>query len=72
MDAWDIALLVVVGYVAVVVLVRMMAAYRDTLVTRLRDEMARTQKARQGEPASAQAAAQASTNTPPEITKRAA
>lgn len=35
MDAWDIALLVAAGYVAVVTLVRLMRARRDTVIDEL-------------------------------------
>jgi hypothetical protein len=46
MDHWEIALLVVVAYVAVLVLVRLMARHRDQLLDRLRRDMAREKKAR--------------------------
>lgn len=45
MDGWDFALLIVVGYVAVSVLVRLMAGHRDQLVARLRQEMKQHQAA---------------------------
>ena len=43
-DGKDIALLLVAGYVAVMVLVRLMLGYRDRLIERFRDEMRRLPK----------------------------
>ena len=40
MDPWDVALLAVAAYVAVVTLVRLMVSHRDTLVAQFRAEVA--------------------------------
>ena len=39
LDAWDIALCMAAGYVAVIALVRLMLQERDRLVQRFRSEM---------------------------------
>jgi hypothetical protein len=39
MDEWDLAVLAVAGYVAVVILVRLMVVERDRLLNRLRGEL---------------------------------
>ena len=39
LDAWDIALYMAAGYVAVIALVRLMLQERDRLVQRFRSEM---------------------------------
>jgi hypothetical protein len=41
MESWDIALLVVVGYLATVALVRLMTRHRDQLVERFRQDLER-------------------------------
>jgi hypothetical protein len=46
MDGWDLALLAITGYVAVVTLVRLMARHRDQVVSRFRHDMQRQQKPR--------------------------
>ena len=38
-DGWDVALFSMAGYVAVVVLVRLMIQHRDKLLARFRSEM---------------------------------
>jgi hypothetical protein len=50
MESWDIALLVVVGYLAAVALVRLMTRHRDQLVERLRQEMKRDKQQRKPTP----------------------
>jgi len=40
LDRWDVALLAIVGYMAVVTLVRLMARDRDRLVSQLEHEAA--------------------------------
>lgn len=44
MDGWDVALLVLAGYVAVVALVRMMLGHREQSARRLRIELERRQR----------------------------
>jgi hypothetical protein len=61
MDGWDLALLGVVAFVAVSVLVRLMAGHRDRLVERLREEMKQHQTAEE-----AKAARQAQAEGPPQ------
>jgi hypothetical protein len=39
MDNWDVTLLVVMGYLAVVALVRLMTRHRDQLLTEFRRQM---------------------------------
>jgi len=58
MDGWDIALLVVVAYVALSVLVRLMLRHRDEVLTRFRAEMQRSKdkKAKKAEEKPAAAA----------------
>jgi hypothetical protein len=57
MDGWDIALLVVAAYLAVMGLVRLMRAQRDYWVAELRRQAeAEQQRKRQAELAKAQAA----------------
>jgi hypothetical protein len=46
MDRWEVALLVVVAYVAILVLVRLMTWHRDQLLDRLRRDMEREKKIR--------------------------
>jgi hypothetical protein len=58
-DGKDVALLLVVGYVAVMVLVRLMLGYRDRLIVRFRDEMRQAKRARARAEAKAQADAKA-------------
>ena len=38
-DGWDVAVLVVAGYLAIVVLVRLMVVERDRLLARFRSEL---------------------------------
>jgi len=47
MESWDIALLVVVGYLATVALVRLMARHRDQLVERFRQDLEREKQQQQ-------------------------
>lgn len=54
-EGWDIALLVVVGYLATVALVRLMGRHRDQLVERFRTEM-KQEKQQRKPPADAKAA----------------
>ncbi len=49
MEGWDLALLVVAGYLAVVSLIRLMARHRDRLVERFSREMAEERKLKQRE-----------------------
>jgi hypothetical protein len=46
MESWDIALLVVVGYLAIVALVRLMARHRDQVVERFRQDIEREKQQR--------------------------
>jgi hypothetical protein len=62
MESWDIALLVVVVYLAVVALVRLMARHRDQLVERFRRDLKREKQHR---------AAQPGDNRPPTAHRRA-
>ena len=50
MESWDIALLVVVVYLAVVALVRLMARHRDQLVERFRRDLKREKQHRAAQP----------------------
>ncbi len=50
MDHWDIALLVVAGYLATVVLSRLMAGHRDRLVGQLREQMEQEKRLQQKKP----------------------
>jgi len=50
MESWDIALLVVVAYLAVVALVRLMARHRDQLVERFRRDVQREKQHRTAQP----------------------
>jgi hypothetical protein len=47
MEGWDVALLVVAGYVAVTALVRLMIGHRNRLVAELRRQMRSGRKQRQ-------------------------
>ena len=49
LDRWDVALLAVAGYVAVVALTRMMARHRDRFVTELQQRAAAEQQRQQAE-----------------------
>ena len=51
-DRWDILLMLVVGYVAITVLVRLMISHRNRLVSELREQMVnqRKQKKRRAPP----------------------
>lgn len=51
MESWDIALLVVVGYLAAVALVRLMTRHRDQLVGQFRREMQQQRKPQPAEKA---------------------
>jgi hypothetical protein len=46
MDGWDLALLAVVGYVAVAAMVRLMLARRDRSLADLREQLAREKRRR--------------------------
>ena len=48
MDGWDVALLVMAGYVAVISLVRLMVARRDQMMKAFRKEVAK-ERARKAE-----------------------
>ena len=50
MESWDIALLVVVAYLATVALVRLMARHRDQLVARFRHDVRREKQHRPAQP----------------------
>jgi hypothetical protein len=50
MESWDIALLVVVVYLAVVALVRLMARHRDQLLERFRRDVQREKQHRTAQP----------------------
>jgi hypothetical protein len=45
-DGKDVAVLLAAGYVAVMVLVRLMLGYRDRLIERFRDEMRQAKRAK--------------------------
>jgi hypothetical protein len=45
MDRWDVLVVIVAGYVAVVTLVRLMTNRRNELVAKIRDEIAKQQAA---------------------------
>lgn len=49
MDNWDVTLLIVAGYLAVVALVRLMARHRDQLLADLRRQMAAEKKRKRDE-----------------------
>jgi len=49
MEGWDVALLVVAGYLAVVSLIRLMARHRDRMVERFSRELAEERKRKQRE-----------------------
>jgi hypothetical protein len=49
MDNWDLTLLIVAGYVAVVALVRLMRRQRDHLLDEMRRQIAKEKKRRQNE-----------------------
>jgi hypothetical protein len=51
MDSWDVALLVLAGYVAVVALVRMMLGHREQTARRLRIELDRQERQQDAEAA---------------------
>jgi hypothetical protein len=55
-DAKDVALLIVAGYLAVMALVRLMLGYREHLVQRFRQEMRRERQARKAQGNAAAAA----------------
>jgi hypothetical protein len=57
MEAWDLALLVVAGYLAVVSLVRLMAHHRDQVVERFSHQMRKQRTAKRREAASEKPAA---------------
>ena len=62
MESWDIALLVVVAYLAVAALVRLMARHRDQLVERFRQDVQREKRHRAAQPDESQ---------PPAVQRRA-
>ncbi len=49
MDGWDVALLVVSGYVAVVTLVRLMARRRNQMMEEFRRELKKEKRRKQAE-----------------------
>ncbi len=49
MDGWDVALLAVAGYVALVTLVRLMIRRRNQLMDEFRHEVAQEKKRKQAE-----------------------
>jgi hypothetical protein len=49
MDGWDVALLVVAGYVAIMALVHLMIRRRDQMVEQFRKEMDKEKKRREAE-----------------------
>jgi hypothetical protein len=49
MDNWDVTLLIVAGYLAVIALVRLMARHRDQLLGDLRRQMAAEKKRKRDE-----------------------
>lgn len=49
MDGWDVALLVVAGYVATVALVRLMIRRRDQMLDQFRREVEKERKRREAE-----------------------
>lgn len=49
MDNWDVTLLVVAGYLAVVALVRLMARHRDQMLGEFRREIKKEKKREQNE-----------------------
>ena len=49
LDRWDVALLAVAGYIAVVSLTRMMARYRDRFVAELQQQAAAEQQRQRAE-----------------------
>jgi hypothetical protein len=51
MDTWDITLLVVAGYLAVVALVRLMARHRDQMLDNFRSQLAAEKKRKQDDDA---------------------
>ena len=52
MDGWDLALLAIAGYVAIVALVRLMIRRRDQLVGELVEEAERKKRRQAGQSAS--------------------
>lgn len=52
MDGWDVALLALAGYVAVVTLVRLMIRRRDQLLEELRRKLKKQRQRKQAEEAS--------------------
>ncbi|MBX3413203.1 MAG: hypothetical protein KF708_10985 [Pirellulales bacterium] len=59
MDGWDVALLVLAGYVAVVALVRMTLAHREQTAARMRIELERQRRQQALEAKAASAAKKA-------------
>ena len=57
MDHWDIALLVVAGYLATVVLSRLMAGHRDRLLQGFRERMEQEKRLKKKKPQQQQPAA---------------
>ena len=49
MDNWDVTLLIVAGYLAVVALVRLMARHRDQMLGEVRRQIAQEKKRKQNE-----------------------
>ena len=52
MDGWDVALLVVAGYVAIVTLVRLMIRRREQMLAKFRREVEKEKARREAEPRS--------------------
>jgi hypothetical protein len=49
MDNWDVTLMIVAGYLAVVALVRLMRRHRDGLLEEMRRQIAKEKRRRQNE-----------------------
>jgi hypothetical protein len=49
MDTWDVTLLIVAGYLAVLALVRLMTRQRDQLLDNLREQIANERKRKEEE-----------------------
>ena len=50
MDTWDVVLIVVAGYLAVMTLVRLMNGRRGQMLTQLREEMEKSKKRKKPQP----------------------
>ena len=49
MDTWDVTLLIVAGYLAVVALVRLMARHRDQMLDEVQRQIAKEKQRKQNE-----------------------